>query len=222
MAELAAEVTEHYLKQIYHLSLDRVPVKTTELANALGLSPAAVTEMLKRLDEQKLVAYRPYHGVSLTKRGRKRALLVLRRHRLWEMFLYQVLSVPWPKIHRHAERLEHATDDELANFLDKYLGNPSFDPHGHPIPGSDGSVDEVDRIRLTSLNVGDEAVISQCVNDNNHELLGYLKNLGLVPGARLKVGERAPFNGPLTLTVNGQTAVVGIEAARTLLVVREE
>jgi DtxR family Mn-dependent transcriptional regulator len=214
---LSAEVTENYLKHIYHLSLDSSPVKTSRLAAALKLSPAAVTEMVKRLDEQGLVDYRPYRGVSLTETGRKNALIVLRRHRLWEVFLHRVLNMPWGKVHEHAERLEHATNHELANFLDDYLGNPSFDPHGHPIPNADGSVEEVERLRLTAIPSQTSAEVVQCTNENA-ALLDYLNSLGLVPGARVVVQEQAPFNGPLTVAINGNTQLVGAEAARTLLV----
>jgi DtxR family Mn-dependent transcriptional regulator len=214
---LSAEVTENYLKHIYHLSLDSSPVKTSRLAAALKLSPAAVTEMVKRLDEQGLVDYRPYRGVSLTETGRKNALIVLRRHRLWEVFLHRVLNMPWGKVHEHAERLEHATNHELANFLDDYLGNPSFDPHGHPIPNADGSVEEVERLRLTAIPSQTSAEVVQCTNENA-ALLDYLNSLGLVPGARVVVQEQAPFNGPLTVAFNGNTQLVGAEAARTLLV----
>jgi DtxR family Mn-dependent transcriptional regulator len=217
MGALSAEVSENYLKHIYHLSLDSSPVKTSKLAAALKLSPAAVTEMVKRLDEQKLVDYRPYRGVSLTEKGRQRALIVLRRHRLWEVFLHEVLKVPWGKVHQHAESLEHATDNELADYLDEYLGSPAFDPHGHPIPGADGSVDEVDRTRLTAVEVGRRVEIVQCANENQ-TLLEYLKGLSLVPGSVVIVRAQAPFNGPLSLEIDGEAIVVGAEAARTLLV----
>ncbi|MCA9671514.1 MAG: metal-dependent transcriptional regulator [Myxococcales bacterium] len=218
MAELSAEAAENYLKQIYTLSLDHEQVKTSRLATALGLSPAAVTEMLKRLDEQKLVRYRPYRGVTLTAQGRKRALRIVRRHRLWEVFLYRVLAVPWAELHEHAERLEHATSDKLANYLDDYLGNPTVDPHGHPIPTREGSVTESKRVRLSTLDAGSTAVITQCTGDENDELMRYLKSVGLVPGARVQVGERAPFGGPIALQVEGTERMVGAEAARTVLV----
>jgi DtxR family Mn-dependent transcriptional regulator len=131
--------------------------------------------------------------------------------------LHRVLNMPWGKVHEHAERLEHATNHELANFLDDYLGNPSFDPHGHPIPNADGSVEEVERLRLTAIPSQTSAEVVQCTNENA-ALLDYLNSLGLVPGARVVVQEQAPFNGPLTVAINGNTQLVGAEAARTLLV----
>lgn len=209
--------SEDYLKQIYELSLDHALVKTSRLAEALEVSPAAVTEMVKRLDGQHLVEYRPYRGVNLTTRGRREALRVLRRHRLWEVFLFKVIRIPWPQVHDYACRLEHCTDDGLANALDEYLGGPAFDPHGDPIPRADGTVEEIDRLRLVALEPGTRARVAQCANENPR-LLDYLKSLGVVPGVEIEVVEQAPFNGPLTLRVGDETAVIGLDAARTLIV----
>lgn len=215
---MSTESIENYLKQIYELSLDQTPVKTSQIASALGVTPAAVTEMLKRLEAHELVSYTPYHGVSLSGRGTARALAVLRRHRLWEVFLFRVLGIPWSRVHDHACRLEHATDDQLADALAEHLGHPRTDPHGDPIPGSDGTVEEIDRQRLTSLEPGASATIAQCA-DETPGLLTYLQSLELVPGARVTLRDRAPFNGPLTLRVEGAGDVVlGLEAARTLIV----
>ena len=209
--------TEDYLKQLYELALDHSPVKTSLLAEALEVSPAAVTEMLKRLQRQGLVNYRPYHGASLSARGRKAALAVLRRHRLWEVFLFRVLEVPWTQIHDHACRLEHGTDDQLADALDEFLQHPRLDPHGDPIPRPDGTVDEIDRLRLSAVEPGSRATIAQCSNENPR-LLAYLTSMDLTPGQEVEVLERAPFNGPLTLDVGGSRQVVGLEVAGTLMV----
>ena len=219
MAESSSIVTENYLKHIYALALDQQTVKTSALAKVLALSPAAVTEMLKRLDEQKLVSYRPYQGVSLTELGRKRALAVVRRHRLWEVFLTRELGLSWDQVHVHAERLEHATDAQLASLLDDYLGNPSVDPHGHPIPTADGDVDEIERLRLTDLRDGDSAQVVLCENEDS-ELLGYLQRVGLIPQVCFRLIDRAPLNGPLNVEIDGTVRLVGAEAATTLLVRR--
>ena len=221
MHDHSAGVSENYLKQIYTLSLDETPVRTTRLAQALHLSPAAVTEMLKRLVEQGLIDYQPYRGAVLTDEGKRNALSVLRRHRLWEVFLHDVLDVPWGELHEHAERLEHATNPRLANYLDAFLGRPRFDPHGHPIPDAAGQIVEVDRLRLADLEPGATAVITQCTNDTP-TLLQYLKDLGLMPGVSVIVGQRAPFGGPMSVSIAGKEQLVGPEAARTLLVARRE
>jgi DtxR family Mn-dependent transcriptional regulator len=208
---------DDYLKQIYELALDQTPVKTCQIAGVIKVSPAAVTEMLKRLESEKLVAHRPYRGVTLTAAGRRRALTVLRRHRLWEVFLHQHLGLSWSEVHAHACRLEHATDDMLAEALDRFLGRPPLDPHGGPIPGPDGSVEEIARVRLTSLQPGDSAVIARCT-DQNPELLAYLSSIGLVPDTTVKVLEKTPYSGTLTVEVSGRERVVGVEAARSLIV----
>ncbi len=211
--------TENYLKQIYELALDQSPVKTSLIAGELQISPAAVTEMVKRLSDQRLVDYRPYRGVTLTRAGTREALRVIRRHRLWETFLFRVLDIPWSQVHDHACKLEHATDDGLADALDEHLGRPTFDPHGDPIPDREGAVKELDRLRLTDLEPGQSASISQCSNEDPR-LLAYLSSLGLVPGAAVAMLEAAPFDGPLTLDVEGEQRIIGREAASTLIVQR--
>lgn len=219
MADQQSAAAEDYLKQIYELALDESPVKTSRLAEAMAVSAAAVTEMLKRLGERDLVDYTPYRGVELTAAGRQRALVVVRRHRLWEVFLHRTLGLPWAQVHDYACRLEHGTDDVLAEALDRFLGRPGVDPHGDPIPDAQGGVAEIERLRLDALAEGDEAVIAQCT-DEDPRLLDYLKGLGLVPGARLCVREVAPFEGPLTIEVGGQPRTLGLTAARTILVQR--
>ena len=215
------ESFEDYLKEIYELSLDHSPVKTSQIAAALKVSPAAVTEMLKRLEAQRFVAYKPYRGATLTSLGTERALAVLRRHRLWEVFLFKILGIPWSQVHRHACRLEHGTDEQLADALDELLDHPRVDPHGDPIPAADGTMEEIDRTRLSSLDSGAKATVVQCANENP-KLLNYLKSLGLVPGTRVELIDKAPFNGPLTLRIDQRsTAVLGVEAARTLIVQQE-
>jgi len=213
----SAEPTENYLKQLYELSLDQSPVKTSRLAAHLEISPAAVTEMIKRLAGQRLVDYQPYRGAALTRKGKREALKVIRRHRLWETFLFRVLDIPWAQIHDHACRLEHGTNEQLADALAAHLGDPHMDPHGDPIPDHAGNIEERDRLRLDSLEAGQLATVSQCSNEDPR-LLAYLKQLQLVPGAQVQVVEVAPFDGPITLMVEGERQIIGQEAARTLIV----
>ncbi|MCB9555712.1 MAG: metal-dependent transcriptional regulator [Deltaproteobacteria bacterium] len=221
MGELSHEVCENYLKEIYRLAQTDVPVKTSRLADALGLSAASVSEMVRRLDEQSLVRYQRYRGVTLTAKGQRRALLVLRRHRLWELFLHDVLGLPRAELHKHAERLEHATDGDLARYIDRYLGSPDFDPHGHPIPRADGVIAARPTLPLSEQPEGVALRIAHCVDDSDVELVAHFEQLGLLPGAEVVMIRRAPASGPLTLLVNDeQECVIGIEAARMLMVER--
>ena len=209
--------TENYLREISELGLRTSPVKTSRLASGLGVSPAAVTEMVKRLEGQGLVVYRRYQGVTLTETGTRPALAVLRRHRLWEILLYDVLRMPWSEVHEHAHRLEHATDERLEHALDEFLGHPRVGPHGGPIPDANGAVAAEHGIRLTEAAPGREYTILRCV-DEAAELLNYLGSLRLVPGARVTLRSATPYGGSLTLEVDGQPVQVGREAARTLRV----
>lgn len=219
MAVMSTETVENYLKQIYHLALDASPVKTSSLAAAMSLSPAAVTEMLKRLSELNLVTYTPYYGVELTELGSQRALIILRRHRLWEVFLEQVLKLPWNRVHEHAERLEHATDDELANYIDDFLGRPRVGPHGKPVPGPDGTVIEAGRMRLTELNVGDYGTVVQ-FSDERREVLDRLHVTGVKPGARVYIKQFA--EQMVSVKVDGTLQNLAHDIATTVIVRADE
>lgn len=217
MTAWSTEAEENYLKLIYELALDETPVRTSQLAEGLDLSMSTVSEMLKRLSQRKLIRRQPYHGVVLTPTGCKRALKIIRRHRLWETFLYRVLGVPWSRIHHHACRLEHGTDDELEEALDQHLGAPTFDPHGDPIPSPGGKITELHRLRLDEVEDGEAAEIHQCTNENP-KLLSYLASLGLQPGVEVRVLSHAPFEGPLTVSIGGKEHALGLSVAKTLLV----
>ncbi len=216
-----SDTTDDYLKHIYELAQEESPVKTSRLALALDVSAAATTEMVKRLEAQALVEHTKYKGVTLTREGHARAVRVLRRHRLWEVFLQRVLGVPWPELHGHACKLEHATDDRLADLLAGFLGEPEHDPHGNPIPARDGTVTTAEGSTLTSERPGARLVIVRC-SDEAPELLAYLAALGLTPGTEIEFVELAPFHGPVTLRVGGELRAIGREAASRLLVRRAE
>jgi len=208
---------EDYLKHIYELERDSTPVKPSHLAEAMQVSPAAVTEMLKRLGGQQLVHYRPYRGVTLTTHGRRQALLVVRRHRLWETFLFRTLGIPYGQLHDYACRLEHGTDEHLAAALADLLGDPRFDPHGEPIPSADGTLAELTPLRLDSLEPGAECEVVELTRQDPR-LRSYLGTLGLSPGSTLRVLEVAPFEGPLTLQVDNERRVLGRQVAHTIVV----
>ncbi len=183
------------------------PVTTSRIAERLTLSAAAVTAMLKRLAEQELVSYEPYYGVRLTARGELAALRIIRRHRVLELFLQQVLEYPWDRVHDEAERLEHAASDELIERLAAFLGKPTRDPHGAAIPTAEGEMDTTDHPVLADLEVGRSMQVLE-VTTGDPEHLRYLGSLDLYPGSQVTVLEREPFDGPLTIQVNENRRVL--------------
>jgi len=207
---------EDYLKTIYHLSQGGNPAGTSDIAHQLELSAPSVSGMIKRLAEQGLVAHSPYRGVELTTEGRRQALRMVRRHRVLESYLVARLGYDWDGVHEEAERLEHAVSDTLINRMAAALGDPRVDPHGEPIPTSDGRVDEVRLTPLADLEPG-QTVLLQRVDAGDPERLRYLAGMDLKPGTRLTLVDRQPFRGPLTVRVNAQDHVLGHELAAVLL-----
>jgi DtxR family Mn-dependent transcriptional regulator len=212
---------EDYLKAIYRLSGGGAPVSTSDIAQLLDLSAASVSGMVRRLSEQGLVEHAPYRGVELTSDGRRIALRMLRRHRLIEAYLVELLGYSWDTVHDEAERLEHAVSEVLIERMALALGNPRFDPHGDPIPDSDGAMDELVYTPLAEIPVGETAEIRR-VDTSQAERLRYLGHSGLTPGTRVTVLERQPFRGPTTIRAAGGDQVIGHELARQLLCVRPE
>lgn len=208
--------TEDYLKAIYRLSTGGVAVATTDLAELLGLAPASVTGMIKRLSEQGLADHERYRGVKLSAEGRRIALQVLRRHRLIEAYLVGFLGYTWDTVHREAERLEHAVSEELVERMAHALGNPRFDPHGDPIPDADGRIAEFVHIPLADIPPG-EVVTIRRADTRDDGRLRFLAAEGLVPGTVVKVVSRQPYHGPMSLEVAGVTRIVGHELATILL-----
>lgn len=220
-AEVRPRITpamEDYLKAVYRLSSDGGSVTTQRLADELGISGPSVTNMVKRLDELKMLQHTRYHGVVLTKAGERVALEVLRHHRLLEVYLAESLGYPWDEVHEEAERLEHLLSDKLERSIDDALGHPTFDPHGAPIPTAEGEMPALSNRRLSDLHVGEVATVEQ-VSDRDPEQLRYLGTLGLIPGQRVQLRERLPFEGPFRLLVGDEEHVIGAPLARIVHVV---
>jgi DtxR family Mn-dependent transcriptional regulator len=213
--ETLTRSVEDYLKTIYRLSETR-PAATSEIAQALDLSPASVSGMIKRLSEQRLLDHAPYRGAQLTEEGRRVALRMIRRHRLIESYLVATLGYSWDAVHDEAERLEHAVSDTLVERMAAALGHPTSDPHGDPIPDVDGSMIEEDVVPLSELPSGTEFSIRR-VGAGDPELLRHLAERGLRPGVSVTVVERQPFNGPITIRLGNSEQVIGTEVARRLL-----
>ena len=211
------DAIQDYAKEIYKLEADSGRATTTALAERLGVAPASATGMLKRLDELGLVAYEPYRGATLTRNGRRLALEVIRHHRLLERYLVEALGYGWDEVHDEAERLEHHISEALEARMAAALGDPTVDPHGDPIPHLDGSVADDDTRPLVDLAPGDVAVVHR-VSDQDPERLRYLEQLGLRPGASVKLVEMLPFDGPLRLEIGGAEEVIGRSLAATVQV----
>jgi DtxR family transcriptional regulator, Mn-dependent transcriptional regulator len=210
-------VVEDYLKAIWTLQQTEAPVSTSRIAERLGLTAAAVTAMVKRLAENGLLRHEPYYGVRLTPAGELAGLRIIRRHRVLELFLTEKLGYEWDRVHDEAERLEHAASDELIERLARLLGEPERDPHGAAIPTAEGEVDQAVYPTLADLGAGQSVRIVE-VRVHEPEQLRYLGSLDLYPGARVEVIDAAPFDGPVSLSVNGEPRVLSRSLARQLYV----
>jgi DtxR family Mn-dependent transcriptional regulator len=219
-ADALTRSVEDYLKAVYRLSSEERAASTTEIAQRLALSPASVSAMVKRLADQGLLEHERYRGVRLTDDGRRAALRIVRRHRLVETYLVEFLGYDWDNVHAEAELLEHAMSDELVERMAAALGHPAFDPHGDPIPAADGSISPLEGVPLTTLVPGDQCILVR-VSEADSERLRYLASLGIRPGLRFTVVDRAPFDGPVTLQTSVGTRVIGHALAGGLLCVRE-
>jgi DtxR family Mn-dependent transcriptional regulator len=217
--ERISPAVEDYLKAIYTLGRSQAQVTTSLLAEHLGFKPASVTGMLKTMADMNLVSYTPYHGVELTTTGERIALEVVRHHRLIELFLVQALGFSWDEVHDEAERLEHHISEKLEARIAAVLGEPTFDPHGDPIPSLEGTLPADKGARLADLTVGEHGCISR-VRDQQPERLRYLADLGLVPGAQLEVVASAPFDGPLSVRIGAGVHPLDRRLAREIYITR--
>jgi DtxR family transcriptional regulator, Mn-dependent transcriptional regulator len=212
---------EDYLKAIYDLERVGDPATTNDIALRLAISPASVSGMVRRLADQGLITHEPYRGVRLTAGGRRAALRTLRRHRILECYLTEVLGYPWDGVHEEAEHLEHAASEELIERMAKALGDPVQDPHGAPIPTRDGRVEELTLRSLAQAEQG-ERVRVRSVQDKDAERLRYLAELGIRPGALLRILDKAPYDGPITLWVDdaggGASRAIGVALASQVYV----
>ena len=210
---------ENYVKTIYQLAQQSgvAEVATGPIAAALGVLPGTVTSMLKTLDDSKLVTYTPYEGVRLTSAGRALALRVLRRHRLIEQFLSQTLNLTWDEVHEEAEHMEHAVSDTLVDRIDAYLGHPTTDPHGDPIPQADGTMAAAADRPLTDCATGEQFALSRVI-DQSPEFLRYLSHAGLQIGARGSLVSNEPSHNELTIRLGGHNRTLSREAAGKLMV----
>ncbi len=208
---------EEYLEALFHLEEENRAVQTKALAEHLKLKPASVTEMVKRLTAQKLVTHTPYKGVYLTERGRTAAAALVRRHRLSERFLADMLDVPWDELHDEACKFEHVISDKVERKLSEALGNPATCPHGNPIPEADGTVAADTAEPLVGMSARSKGRITRITNEEP-EFLQYLANLGLMPDVMVEIEEVAPFGGPIIVKARGAKYALGRQVAQHIFV----
>jgi len=206
-----------YLAEIYRLQEDAPTVSTTSLADRLNVSPPAIPRMLKRLQSVGYVKHVPYQGVELTELGREEALREIRRHRILEVFLVNVMGFTWDETHEHADDLSAGLNDRLTERMAEMTGQPTRCPHGEPIPDLEGRLPVVNDVCIVNLGVGHRGAVSR-VRTHEPEKLRYFASLGLVPGVAVEIMGRAPFNGPMRLRVGREDVVIGYELMKSLWV----
>jgi DtxR family Mn-dependent transcriptional regulator len=212
-----SEAMREYLAEIYRLQEDEPTVSTTSLADRLGVSAPAVPRMLKRLKSAGYVSHKPYEGVELTGRGRQEALREIRRHRILEVFLVNVMGFTWDEAHEHADSLGKGLTDGLTQRMAEMTHFPTRCPHGEPIPDAEGNLPPLNDVSILTLGLGHKGEISR-VRTHEPEKLKYFASLGLVPQVAFEIVGRAPFNGPMRLKVGREDVVLGVELAKSLWV----
>lgn len=218
---MARGAVEDYVKAIYKLSLTNKKVTPTMVAEDLGVTQAAVTKMVRRLKELKLVHYARARGLNLSPSGRKIALEVIRHHRLIELYLTEALGYSWDQVHAEAEKLEHVISEQFEDQIEKFLDYPTRDPHGAPIPSREGHVDVAETTVLTELRPGEQGVIER-VNDDDAGMLAFLGGIGMYPGSVVEMIGQEPYGGPYNIKVSGRDRTVGIEIANNVFITVEE
>jgi DtxR family transcriptional regulator, Mn-dependent transcriptional regulator len=213
-----SSTVEDYLKTLLKMEDSDVKASTSNVARQLSVTDASVTDMLRKLQKTGLLEYRPYYGATLTPQGRLQALKIMRRHRLIELFLHQVMGYGWDQVHKEAEKLEHVVSDFFVERADALLGYPEKDPHGEVIPDAKGYRNLEEDVCLAAAELG-EYTVRKITNDNP-EFLTYLERESLIPGTSLDLIEKAPFQGPLKLLLSGkiEPCYIGLEAAKNIYV----
>jgi DtxR family Mn-dependent transcriptional regulator len=211
-----SQAVEDYLKTIYKLEQNDA-ASTKNIAESLDVSAASVTNMIKRLAKMGLVEYTSYRGVNLTEAGNDIALEIIRHHRLLELYLNKVMGYSWDEVHDEAEQLEHHISEQFEDRIAELLDDPTHDPHGDPIPRKNGQMPKHAVERLIDVEENQPFVVGR-VRNQDPDVLRYLEKLGLIPGVKIIIKEKAPFNGPLTLLLEDEEQVIGYEVASAIFV----
>lgn len=209
---------ENYIKAVYHLQQNEHPVNTSSLSDLLNTAPASVTDMLKKLKQKKLVSYKAYYGCTLTESGRKQALIIIRRHRLWEFFLSKKLGFNWDEVHAIAEELEHVSSTKLISKLDAFLEFPRFDPHGDPIPDEKGNIAKMENQMLADVALNTPCIVTQ-IGLQSNAILEMLDEKNIKIGTVLEIKKRFPFDQSIEIkTGNKHTTQLSKELSQNILV----
>ncbi len=210
---------ENYLKLIYMHSVNKgTGAATSKIAERLAISNSAISDMAKKLAREGLITYTKYRGMHLTNEGKKAALKVVRKHRLWEMFLLEVLKIPWSEVHEEAEKLEHFSSDYLIDKIDEYLGYPEIDPHGHPIPKKDGSMPRVPKlIPMNKCKIGSVYELFQ-VDDTDSQLIKYLSKIGLVLNTPFEILDIVSYDKSMIIKFGGKQVTISEKMAKNIMV----
>lgn len=210
---------ENYLKAIYFLlrnnEYDLVP--TTELAGRLNAKASSITDMVRKLDQKKLVRHRPYKGIDLTEEGERNAMKVIRKHRLWEVFLVEYLGFGWEEVHDVAEQLEHIQSDKLVDRLDDFLGYPAYDPHGDPIPDANGKIRNAYTELMSDCDAGQQGMIGR-IKDSSADFLRLIEERDLRPNTRFRIISKEPYDGIMELERNSKRVTISEKVASNLFV----
>jgi|SRR5690554_1363243 len=209
---------ENYLKTIFHLEKETSEeVSTKAIAEKIQTKPSSVTDMVQKMAEKELLIYKRYQGVLLTELGRKSAANVIRKHRLWEVFLVEKLNFQWDEVHEIAEQMEHIQSDELIKRLDDFLGNPDFDPHGDPIPDKDGVIKKTSKKLLSELKKG-QGGICVGVKQTSPEFLQYLNKKNIRIGTKIIVMGKEFFDGSMIIQIGNENSFISSKISRNLFI----
>ena len=209
---------ENYLTAIYRNLNEEGEIKPNLLAAKLEISNAAVTDMLRKLSRDGFVDYKKYKGVRLTDEGKNYAKNMLRRHRIWEVFLHQSLGMPWDKVHDEAEKLEHSSSDEMINLLEEFLDFPEVDPHGYPIPDKNGKIKKSKTVvAITELNENDSAKVMM-VNDDVKNLLAYITKIGITLGKEIIIKDKLDYDGSILIRIDNKEINISDKIASNIFV----
>lgn len=215
-----SQSVEDYLKAIYLLEIDGIAATTNNIAESLSVSSASVTNMFKKLAKLKLINHKSYRGAELTEAGEKIALEVIRHHRLLELYLKEMMGYSWDQVHDEAEKLEHHISEQFEDKIAELLNDPTHDPHGDPIPSKEGVVPEMASLAITDADENESYIIGR-VRDQDPELLRFLEKSGIIPGVKVTILEKTPFDGPVKIKLEDKETTIGNSVAKDVFLVEK-